>query len=163
MAKKESRAQALMGELEEPEISIAAMADILFVLLTFFMSVTTMDVIRTKTEVPLPTAKDAQKGKDRSAWIFLNVLWTPGRGGEIWCDERKYEAPEMLAPVLGQKMRDAGLNTAYIRAALDTQYFYISRLTKVVAEAGIPNVVFGTVASAPDQTKLPPGAAKTKN
>jgi biopolymer transport protein ExbD len=153
MARKETKSEKLMAEMEEPEISIAAMCDILFVLLTFFMSVTSVDILRTKTEITLPDARDATKLKDRYGWAFIDVLWTPGRGGECWFEERKYEAPEMLAPVLNKRMGEAGLNCAYIRAQKDTQYFFLSRLTKIIAEAGIPNVVFGTYALSAEAAK----------
>lgn len=146
MAKKESRTEKMMGELEEPEISIAAMCDVLFVLLTFFMAVTSMDIIRTSTEVPLPDARDATKAKDKQMWVYVDILWTPGRGGECYVEERKYSEPEMLAPLLTKRNAESGIKTAYIRADRGTQYFYISRLTKVIADAGIPNLVFGTYA-----------------
>jgi len=148
MPRKESRTEKMMAELEEPEISIAAMCDILFVLLTFFMSVTSMDIIRTQTEVPLPDARDATKAKDKQRWVYIDILWFPGKGGECWVEQRKYSEPEMLAPLLTKRNAEAGINTAYIRADKATQYFYISRLTKVIAEAGIPNLVFGTYAEA---------------
>ncbi len=157
MAKKESRTEKMMGELEEPEISIAAMCDVLFVLLTFFMSVTSMDIIRQTAEVPLPDARDATKAKEKQKWVYIDILWTPGRGGECYCEERKYSEPEMLAPLLSKRNAEAGLNTAYIRADKSTQYFYMSRLTKVIAEAGIPNLVFGTYAEA---ATAPEGGAR---
>lgn len=163
MPRKESKTEKMMGELEEPEISIAAMCDVLFVLLTFFMAVTSMDVMRTKTEVPLPDARDATKVKDKAAWVYVDILWTPGRGGECYVEERKYSEPEMLAPLLTKRNAEAGLNTAYIRADKGTQYFYISRLTKVIAEAGIPNLVFGTyaeAATAPEGKAAGKGAGK---
>jgi biopolymer transport protein ExbD len=157
MPRKESKAERMMGELEDPEISIAAMCDVLFVLLTFFMTVTSVDIIRTTTEVPLPNARDATKAKDRSRWVFIDILWTPGRGGECWVEQHKYGEPEMLGPLLTKRNAEAGLNTAYIRAAKDCQYFYISRLTKVIAEAGIPNLVFGTYA---ESAGAPAGGAR---
>lgn len=149
MPRKESRTEKMMAELEEPEISIAAMCDILFVLLTFFMSVTSVDIMRTQeNNVPLPDARDATKAKDKQNWVYIDILWTPGRGGECWVESRKYAEPEMLAPLLTKRNAEAGLRTAYIRADRGTQYFYISRLTKVIAEAGIPNIVFGTYGEA---------------
>ena len=140
---KESRARAAMGELEDPEISIAAMCDVLFVLLTFFMAVTSMEILRFQTEVPLPDAADAVKLKERPNMAVIDVLWTPGTGGQLTFEERIYDNPENLAPILGQRA-SSGVTSAYIRAAKDAQYFFLSRLTKVIAEAGIGNVIFAT-------------------
>jgi biopolymer transport protein ExbD len=58
---KESKTRVFVAELEEPEISVAAMCDVLFVLLTFFMSVTTADILRATANVALPDARDAAK------------------------------------------------------------------------------------------------------
>lgn len=145
---RESSACVFVAELEEPEISVAAMCDVLFVLLTFFMSVTTVDILRTTATVALPDARDAAK-LDGQSWVYVDVLWTPGRGGEVWCEEREYSTPELLAPLLSKRVSDAGIKTVYIRADKDCQHHYISRLTKVVADAGISQVVFGTVPTAP--------------
>ncbi|MBI5396439.1 MAG: biopolymer transporter ExbD [Verrucomicrobia bacterium] len=147
----------MMGELEDPEISIAAMCDILFVLLTFFMSVTSVEIIRTTTEVDLPEARDATKLKERIRWIYIDLLWVPGSGGSCSCEQKKYTEPEMLAPLLARRAAEGGITTACIRADKGTQYFYISRLTKVIAEAGIANVVFGTYA---EPVGAPAGGAR---
>jgi len=133
-----------MEELEDPEIPLAAMVSVLFVILAFFMSITTLDVIRFTTAINLPEARDAIKDKTIKGWAVIDVWWTPGRGGECVYEEKNYKDPEMLVPLLTRKVSNLGLNTAYVRAAKDTQYFYISRLVKAVAEAGVPNVTFAT-------------------
>ena len=49
---------------EDPEFQIAPMIDILLVLLVFFMSISSTEVLQTNDKVKLPIAKDA-KDKDK--------------------------------------------------------------------------------------------------
>jgi len=153
---KESKATEFLGDLEEPEICIAAMADCLFVLLIFFMSICSVDVMRSKAQnVALPEAHDARKiEKGRDSWAYINVLWYPiERRAESWFEDKKYVDPEQLGAVLTKRMSTAGLKSAYIRAQLDTPYAYISQLSKVIAEAGIPNLIFGTYEAEAERRK----------
>ncbi|MBI5687846.1 MAG: biopolymer transporter ExbD [Verrucomicrobia bacterium] len=143
--KKDSKANAFMNEMEDPDICIAAMADILFVLLTFFMAISSLDVMRATMEVSLPEAISAREIKERDGWAYIHVTWQPvERVAETFFEEKKYTEPEQLAPILSRRMNDVGIKSAYIRAQKDCPYVFISRLTKVIAEAGIANLVFGT-------------------
>jgi biopolymer transport protein ExbD len=156
---KESKATNFVADLEEPEICIAAMADCLFVLLIFFMSICSVDVMRSKTQnVALPEAHDAREIKTgREGWAYLNVLWYPiERRAETWFEDRKFVEPEQLGAVLTKRMSTAGLKSAYIRAQLDTPYAYISKLSQVIAEAGIPNLIFGTYEAETERRRTRP-------
>ena len=155
--KEESKANAFMNEMEDPDICIAAMADILFVLLTFFMAISSLDVMRATMEVALPDAISAREIKERNGWAYLHITWDPiKRTADTFYDDKKYSEPEQLSPILSRRMNEIGIKSAYIRAQKDCPYVFISRLTKVIAEAGIANLVFGTYdASGPGK-----GAAK---
>jgi len=48
---------------EDPEFQIAPMIDILLVLLVFFMSISSTEVLQTNDQVKLPIAKDASTKK----------------------------------------------------------------------------------------------------
>lgn len=139
--KEESKANAFMNDMEDPDICIAAMADCLFVLLTFFMAISSLDVQRATKDVALPDAISAREIKERNGWAYIHVLWQPvERVAQTFFDDRKYTEPEQLAPILSRR----DFKSAYIRAQKDCPYVFISRLTKVIAEAGIANIVFGT-------------------
>ena len=143
--KEESKANAFMNDMEDPDICIAAMADCLFVLLTFFMAISSLDVQRATMEVTLPDALSAREIKERVGWAYIHVTWDPiKRVADTFFEEKKYTEPEQLTPILSRRMNDAGFKSAYIRAQKDCPYVFISRLTKVIAEAGIANLVFGT-------------------
>jgi biopolymer transport protein ExbD len=160
--KQESKASKFMNDMEDPDICIAAMADCLFVLLTFFMSICSLDVMRATMEVTLPDALSAREIKEgRQGWAYIHIIWQPvERVAETFYEDRKYTEPEQLAPILSRRMSDLNLKSAYIRAQKDCPYVYISRLTKVIAEAGIPNLVFGTYESGGAGAKASAAAKK---
>src|SRR5471030_3321522 len=78
---------------EDPEFQIAPMIDILLVLLVFFMSISSTEVLQTNDKVKLPVAKDA-KDKDKTnadakGQMIVNVLWDSLRnGGAIEVNEK---------------------------------------------------------------------------
>src|SRR3954462_6996551 len=93
---------------EEPEFQIAPMIDILLVLLVFFMSISSTEVLQTNDHVKLPVAKDA-KDKDKTTvqkgQMIINVLWGEiNNAGSIEMDERKYPMPQDLAPELQSRI-----------------------------------------------------------
>src|SRR4029077_10147277 len=67
------------AESGEPEFQIAPMIDVLLVLLIFFMSITSAEVLRIDKDITLPLAPDAPK-KEKQALSegALNVKWMPG-------------------------------------------------------------------------------------
>ena len=58
---KKSRAATRVLPEEDPEFQIAPMIDILLVLLVFFMSIATEQVLQVNKEVILPVAKEAKE------------------------------------------------------------------------------------------------------
>jgi biopolymer transport protein ExbD len=58
---QKARAETRLPPEEDPEFQIAPMIDILLVLLVFFMSISSTEVLQTNDKVRLPVAKD---GKD---------------------------------------------------------------------------------------------------
>ena len=61
---------------EDPEFQIAPMIDILLVLLVFFMSISSTEVLQVNKGVTLPVAKDAKNAeKNTKGQTIVNVLW----------------------------------------------------------------------------------------
>ena len=95
---------------EDPEFQIAPMIDILLVLLVFFMSISSTEVLQTNDKVKLPIAKDA-KDKDKTqgankGQTIVNVLWDPIRnGGVIDMNEKTYGLPSDIIPELTKRAR----------------------------------------------------------
>src|SRR5258708_9287224 len=95
---KQNRAQTRLPPEEDPEFQIAPMIDILLVLLVFFMSISSTEVLQTNDKVKLPVAKDAkEKDKTKSGAAgqsIVNILWNQiNNAGSIDVDDKIYEAP----------------------------------------------------------------------
>jgi biopolymer transport protein ExbD len=73
---KSARTATRMVPEEDPEFQIAPMIDILLVLLVFFMSITSTEVLQTNDAVRLPVAKDGKDpSKDVDSQVIVNVTW----------------------------------------------------------------------------------------
>ena len=63
---------------EDPEFQIAPMIDILLVLLVFFMSISSTQVLQTNEAVKLAVAKEAKDPPSTvDGRVTVNVLWNP--------------------------------------------------------------------------------------
>src|SRR4051812_39571274 len=71
------KSETRMPPEEDPEFQIAPMIDILLVLLVFFMSISSTEVLQTNDKVKLPVAKDAKDVKKDGAGgqLMVNILW----------------------------------------------------------------------------------------
>jgi biopolymer transport protein ExbD len=138
---------------EDPEFQIAPMIDILLVLLVFFMTIATDQVMQVNQEVILPIAKDAMPPeKTDQSNIYVNILWNLDGTGKIEVDNRgemnlsalteyilrKREAHES-GPSASQKFQ------VIIRADKRARYQYVRTVMVAVGAAKVPNVIFSAV------------------
>jgi hypothetical protein len=65
----------------DPEFQIAPMIDILLVLLVFFMSISSTEVLQSNKDIRLPVAKDAKDAKENPGQIIVNLAINPLSGG----------------------------------------------------------------------------------
>src|SRR5258708_7346014 len=74
---KKSRSETRLPPEEDPEFQIAPMIDILLVLLVFFMTISSTEVLQKTEGISLPVAKDAKKADPGTkGQTIINVLWT---------------------------------------------------------------------------------------
>ncbi|HEV7406564.1 MAG TPA: biopolymer transporter ExbD [Chthoniobacteraceae bacterium] len=135
---------------EDPEFQIAPMIDILLVLLVFFMSISSTEVLQTNDHVSLPVAKDAKekdkKGDAAKGQKIINVLWDPLRnGGAIDMDERTYGLPSDLIPELSRALTVSPNARILVRADKQVRYEYMKQLLKAIGQAGGSNLTFSVV------------------
>ena len=131
------------------------MIDVLLVILVFFMTITSTQVLKVDKSVSLPIAKDAQKKDTSRAEALLNVRWDEAqKKAEFVLDERVYrQAPEMVEPLktaklTGEKKITAGANPTFravIRGDRDVPALYVSQAMNACAEAGISDISFSAV------------------
>jgi biopolymer transport protein ExbD len=166
MSKKHSPAakRASLRQIpeEEPEFQIAPMIDILLVLLVFFMSISSTEVLQTNDRVRLPIAKDA-KDKDKAGGAqkgqtIINVLWGElNNAGSIEVDEHAYPMPQDIVPLLQQKLSADATARILVRADKKVRYEYMKQLLKAIGTSGGSNVTFSVV----DKETAPAPAAAT--
>ncbi|TSA37059.1 MAG: biopolymer transporter ExbD [Verrucomicrobiaceae bacterium] len=131
----------------DPEFQIAPMIDILLVLLVFFMSISSTEVLQANKEVNLPIAKDAKEAKDtKEGQVIINVTFTPiNNTTAIDVDQKKYASPSELMTLLKNKVSGNPLVRVKIRADKEVKYEYMRQLLEAIGLAGVGNVTFSVV------------------
>ena len=136
----------------EPEFQIAPMIDVLLVLLIFFMSITTTQVLKVDKTITLPLAPDALKKDNTRAEAIVNVRWDPAKKkADYLMDDKLYpELPELVkalvsAKKLGETKVTRSANTTFrvvIRGDRDASAVSVSRAMNAAAEAGVSDISF---------------------
>ncbi len=135
----------------DPEFQIAPMIDILLVLLVFFMSISSTEVLQQNQNVDLPVAKSAKEAKkDKGGQVIVNVLYTPINNiTSIEVDERVLTAQE-LVPLLKAKVTANPQVRVLLRADKQVRYEFLRTLLESVGQSGVGDVTFSVVDKDPD-------------
>jgi biopolymer transport protein ExbD len=144
--RRRKKMEAIFSDGFEPEFQVAPMADLLFVLLVFFMSITTTEVLRVDKEIRLPVAPNATDAKEKTSQVVLNVTWqSTARTGTIKIDEVPYQNPGQIAPTLQKRIKANPMTRVLIRADRSVEYGFIAEIMRVCAQNGIGNVTFSVI------------------
>lgn len=131
---------------EDPEFQIAPMIDILLVLLVFFMSISSTEVLQSNRGIDLAVAKEAKEPKKNPGQVIVNVSWLAiGNMGSIEVDSQKYPTPGDLIPLLQDALNKNPMTRVLIRADRAVRYEYEKEILKALGTAGIANVTFSVV------------------
>ena len=130
----------------DPEFQVAPMADVLLVLLIFFMSITTSEILRNVKGLELPVAKDGKDKAKNVVQVVVNLSWNAiTNKGEIEIDQKQYTSPQEAVAFLRMKSdTDPGMRVL-VRADKEAQYSYVSQVMKACAEAQISSITFSVV------------------
>lgn len=129
----------------EPEFQIAPMIDVLLVLLIFFMSITSAQVLSIDKEIQLPVATDAKKKeKNMMNEAALNVRWTNGKAHVIF-ENNTYDILDPLVDKLRQRKDTNDKYRVVIRGDKRLPAVEIQRVMSVVAQAGIDDISFSAL------------------
>ncbi len=143
---KESRKKTRLVPEEDPEFQIAPMIDILLVLLVFFMSISTSEVLQVSQNVVLPVAKDAKQRQKPKGEIMVNVLWSViGNAGSIEVSEQKFETANQIAGLLVSAVQANPETRVVIRADRNVRYEYLRSVMVAAGKAGVGKVTFSVV------------------
>ncbi len=135
------------SENGEPEFQIAPMIDVLLVLLIFFMSITSAEVLRIDKEIQLPVAPDAKKKeKQMGPEGALNLKWIPRENKARFNFEGKdYLNIEEMVSVIE---RYKGTNTNYrviIRGDKNLPAIEVQKAMGLLGQAGLENIAFSAL------------------
>jgi len=133
---------------EDPEFQIAPMIDILLVLLVFFMSIATEQVLQVRREIILPVAKEAKQpdaSEKKKSELMLNLTWSDiGNTGSIIVDDKTIDVG-VLADLIRRKKEINPDLRVIIRADKSAKYAYVRSIMVAMGAAGVPNVTFSAV------------------
>ncbi len=132
----------------DPEFQVAPMADVLFVLLIFFISITSTEVLRKDAGLVLPDADKAlQADKAKNAGqVVINLSWFPmTRTSSVKVDSMRFDDVNALIPLLQERLAQNPLLRVLIRADKDVEYSYVADIMRACAQANIGNVTFAVI------------------
>jgi len=135
------------AENGEPEFQIAPMIDVLLVLLIFFMSITTTQVLKIDQDIRLPVAADAKKKESSNAMYeaALNVKWTPNsQKAEFKLDTLEF-SEEQIVDELNQRKANNPMYRVVIRADKAVPAVEIQKAMTIIGQAGIDDISFSTL------------------
>ena len=129
----------------EPEFQVAPMIDVLLVLLIFFMSITSSQVLKVDKNISLPVASHGVKRDDKAAAGLINISWDKTTGqAKYKLDDRELD-PNDKDGIAKELQARKGNNEKYrllIRADKDCHAKYNSKALEWGGEAGIDNIAF---------------------
>ncbi len=142
----------------EPEFQVAPMVDVLLVLMLFFMSITSTQLLKKEKNLHLAEANHAREDKDKKNKpdeVVVNVTWLNDTAG-FSMDGVKYPSAAALQDILTQRHADDPHAYVLIRADKDVEYSNISDLMTVCGQAGIGTVTFAVISGGSQKTSTAP-------
>lgn len=145
------------GSMEsgEPDFQIAPMIDVLLVMLIFFMTITSAQVMRVDKNIKLPIGANAQRKDSSRPEAIVNVRWESHANRAVFTYlDKPYDTPDDLLPELqaarqvSNEARSKEADHSFrivIRADRDIPAIHVSKVMNTAAQAGISDIAFSTV------------------
>ena len=131
---------------EDPDFQIAPMIDVLLVLLVFFMSISSTEVLQSTKNIELPIAADGNAATKNKGQVIINIAWLGANDvGTITVDERTYPNPADLVPLLTERAKANPAIRVLIRADKQTRYDFTRAVMIAIGQSQIKNVTFSVV------------------
>jgi biopolymer transport protein ExbD len=136
----------------EPEFQIAPMIDVLLVLLVFFVTITSAEVLKVDKKLTLPVSPNAKERDPQMVKneVAINVRWDQGPNkGVLVVDDKVYDVWEDLIPYLearneaNQKERGTTVRVV-VRGDANLPAGEIQRIMNVIGMAGIADIAFAS-------------------
>lgn len=139
---------------EEPEFQVAPMIDVLLVLMTFFMSITSTEILKTKTKIEfeLPVAKEGKSKEGAQSEVVINAAWdTSTRTGKMEFEEKFLNNMAEITDIINKRKVGKPTFRAVIRAGEEVPYSYVQQIMAACAAADVDNITFAVVSKASDK------------
>lgn len=143
MAKKKD----FYAEEEQCAIAMGPMLDCTFLLILYFISVSTISAAKISRKVTLPVAQNALEEKDESSRFVIDIEWDEGMNqASFLANSVPYFDAMDLSPVLQKAARSKPKDfRVIIRGDRRVPYEVTQEVLAAVANANIPNVKFSTL------------------
>jgi len=136
------------SESGEPEFQIAPMIDVLLVLLIFFMSITTAEILKVDPSIVLPVSPNAKKAEAQEGKneLAINLRFDKKTGKAVICvDDKEYNDTSQLPPYLKLcKERNPKLRVVF-RCDKDCPLIEVQRAGNLVGEGGIADIAYSAL------------------
>jgi biopolymer transport protein ExbD len=140
------------GDGSEPEFQVAPMIDVLLVLLIFFMSITTDQIMKVDKSIKLPLAPEAKPRKaDMKNEAVVNIDWDAALGqAQVRFGAQVCDPLEQLAEIVEPLKRANPKLKMIIRGDADTPALEVQKVIEQLATGGIDDIsLSGTNRNAP--------------
>jgi biopolymer transport protein ExbD len=146
----------MAGSVEnDPEFQIAPMIDVMLVLMIFFMSITTAQVLRVDKSISLPVAENGVKKDNMRAEAIINVRWDASKHKAVYAyNDLVYSDLAKLSNALAEARKATGKpgsnrdNPEFrvvIRGDREGNVSSVTHAMNAAAEAGIADISFSTI------------------
>jgi len=122
-------------ERSRPVLPLAAMVDVLFLLLIFFMTASVFREAEAQIDIDVPEAQTAQPADTRTDQVTVNIK----ADNRVYLGERVVPV-ERLADELARLVDEAGVKAVVIRGDTGSAYGVFVKVTDQAKLAGIDDI-----------------------
>ena len=136
----------------EPEFQIAPMIDVLLVLLVFFVTITSAEVLKVDKHLTLPISPNAKERDPKASKneMAINVRWDKGTNrGVLVVDDKVHDNWDDVSPIIearnesNKKERGQPVRVV-IRGDKDLPAGEIQKVMSVIAAGGVSDISFAS-------------------
>ncbi len=121
------------------------MIDILLVLLVFFMSISSTEVLQANQNVDLPVAKAAAEAKKNPGQVIINILFNAINNQTAIEIDGAYPSRQEVVSLLQKKVAVNPTVRVLVRADKQIRYEFLRSVLEDVGKSGVGNVTFAVV------------------
>ena len=142
----------------DPEFQVAPMVDVLLVLMLFFMSITSTELLKKDKNIELSEAKNGVKPKGQPHKIVVNVGWNKhDEVAEISLEGIPFASATEMQGALAARHASDPEAFVLVRADKEVEYSNIADVMTACANSGIGTVTFAVITGG--GKKAPEGGA----